>query len=110
MALELFDPAKKGGLIRNPRLRAPHLVSTTNVEEHNQAKKLLVRPYFSRVHANETNQLTFQSHAFSPKNLLEQEDTILRYVNILMASMAEESRKGPLDLKQWYNWVTFDGT
>jgi cytochrome P450 len=26
-----------------------------------------------------------------------------------MAAMTEESRKGPLDLKQWYNWVTFDG-
>lgn len=76
-------------LVTDDTLRAPHLVSTTNVEEHNQAKKLL-------------------SHAFSPKNLLEQEDIILRYVNILMASMAEESRKGPLDLKQWYNWVTFD--
>lgn len=98
-------------LNRNPRLRAPHLVSTTNVEEHNQAKKLLVRPpYFSQVHTHKIDRLTSQSHAFSPKNLLEQEDIILRYVNMLMAAMAEESCKGPLDLKQWYNWVTFDGT
>ncbi|KAE9371758.1 benzoate 4-monooxygenase cytochrome P450 [Stipitochalara longipes BDJ] len=94
---DIYGQRKSGKVFtKDPRflrtdetLRAPHLVSTTSVEEHNEAKKLL-------------------AHAFSPKHLLDQEDTILRYVNMLMASMAEESHKGPLDLKQWYNWVTFD--
>jgi hypothetical protein len=55
------------------------------------------------------NRLTFQSHAFSPKALLEQEDIILHYANMFMVAIAEESRKGPLDMTDCYNWVTFDG-
>jgi hypothetical protein len=29
---------------------------------------------------------------------------------MLMVAIAEESRKGPLNLNDCYNWVTFDGT
>ncbi|PMD33124.1 cytochrome P450 [Hyaloscypha variabilis F] len=69
--------------------RAPHIVNNINVEEHAQAKKVL-------------------SHAFSPKSLLEQEDIVLKYADMLMVAIREESAKGPLNLNDCYNWVTFD--
>jgi hypothetical protein len=53
--------------------------------------------------------LTFQSYAFSPKALLEQEDIILKYADMFMEAIAEESSNGPLNLTDCYNWVTFDG-
>lgn len=28
---------------------------------------------------------------------------------MLMEAMEEESRKGPINLKDYFNWVTFDG-
>jgi hypothetical protein len=52
--------------------------------------------------------LTFQSHAFSPKALLEQEDIILEYADMFMVAIAEESSNGPVNLTDCYNWVTFD--
>ena len=54
-------------------------------------------------------QLTSQSHAFSPKALLEQEHIIHKYVDMFAVAIAEESRKGPLNFTGWYKWVTSDG-
>jgi hypothetical protein len=49
-----------------------------------------------------------QSHAFSPKALLG-EDIVLKYADMLMVAIREESAKGPLYFNDCYNWVTFDG-
>lgn len=53
--------------------------------------------------------MILQDHAFSPKALSEQEDMVIKYADMLMTAMNEESRKGPINLKDYYNWVTFDG-
>jgi hypothetical protein len=53
--------------------------------------------------------MILQDHAFSPKALSEQEYVVIKYVDMLMTAMKEESRKGPINLKDYYNWVTFDG-
>jgi len=52
--------------------------------------------------------LTSQSHAFSPRALLEQEDIILEYADMLMVAISEEAQKGPVNLTDCYNWATFD--
>ncbi len=54
-------------------------------------------------------QLTSQSHAFAPKELLDQEHIIHKYVDMFAVAIAEESRKGPLNFTEWYQWVTADG-
>lgn len=72
-------------------MKAPHLVNVVDPVKHAQAKKIW-------------------SPAFSPKALLEQEDVVLKYADMLMVAVSEESRKGPLNLIDFYNWVTFDGT
>jgi hypothetical protein len=56
-----------------------------------------------------TSVFVFQSQAFSNRALHEQEDVVRQYVDELMAVIAEESRKGPIDMKDFYNWFTFDG-
>jgi hypothetical protein len=33
---------------------------------------------------------------------------ILKYADMFMVAIAEESSKGPLNLTECYNWVTFD--
>ncbi|PMD39569.1 cytochrome P450 [Hyaloscypha variabilis F] len=76
-------------LITDDTLRAPHLVSTTDIENHAVAKKVL-------------------SHAFAPKELLDQEHIIHKYVDMFAVAIAEESRKGPLNFTEWYQWVTAD--
>ncbi|KUJ07472.1 cytochrome P450 [Mollisia scopiformis] len=75
--------------ITDDTLRAPHVNSIINVEEHAKARKIL-------------------SPAFSSRSLLDQEDVVIKYADMLMVAIAEESRKGPLDLDMYYNWVTFD--
>ncbi|TAQ88837.1 hypothetical protein B7494_g2857 [Chlorociboria aeruginascens] len=48
------------------------------------------------------------SHAFSTKSLLEQEHVLIKYIDMLVIAMKEESAKGPIDLVAIYNWITFD--
>ena len=50
-----------------------------------------------------------QDPAFSNKALFQQQDTVLKYVNMLMTAIQEESRKGPINLVDYFNWVTSDG-
>jgi len=71
------------------KLRAKQIANILDPEEHERARKVL-------------------SHAFSPKALLEQEDIVLKYANMLMIAIQEESRKGPINFIDYYNWITFD--
>ncbi|TVY81294.1 Cytochrome P450 monooxygenase hmp1 [Lachnellula suecica] len=75
--------------ITNNTVRAPHLVNMSDPVKHAQAKKIM-------------------SHAFSPKSLSEQEDIVRKYADMFMVAIKEESDKGPIDLNDCYNWITFD--
>ncbi|AEO60272.1 hypothetical protein MYCTH_2129362 [Thermothelomyces thermophilus ATCC 42464] len=49
------------------------------------------------------------SHAFSEKALRGQEDIMMRYVDLLMARLAEKARAGEVvDMVRWFNFTTFD--
>ncbi|XXH04551.1 hypothetical protein Hte_010968 [Hypoxylon texense] len=69
----------------------PHSVIDAGREEHQLLRRQL-------------------SHGFSDKSMREQEPIIGSYVNLLIQRIYENSRNGtvPLDLRQWYNWTTFD--
>ncbi|KAE9366387.1 benzoate 4-monooxygenase cytochrome P450 [Stipitochalara longipes BDJ] len=49
-----------------------------------------------------------QDPAFSNKALFQQQNVVLKYVNMLMTAIQEESRKGPINLVEYFNWVTSD--
>jgi cytochrome P450 len=51
---------------------------------------------------------TKQSHAFSSKALLEQEELIQHYADDLMEAIEEKSAAGPINLVEFFNWTTFD--
>lgn len=55
-------------------------------------------------------ELTLQSHAFSPRALLENENIMLKYADMFIDAIVEESYKGPMNLTDLYTWVTFDST
>lgn len=94
---DIYKPHKPGEVfvkdtkfyIADETLRAKQLANIIDPEEHHIARKML-------------------DHAFSPKALSEQEDMVIKYADMLMTAMNEESRKGPINLKDYYNWVTFD--
>ena len=46
--------------------------------------------------------------AFSEKAMREQEPLIQQYIDMLMESMHIAARKGPVNVVQWYEFVTFD--
>ncbi|KXX77509.1 Isotrichodermin C-15 hydroxylase [Madurella mycetomatis] len=49
------------------------------------------------------------SHGFSEKALRSQEGRIQHFVNLLMSKLASKAAANePVDLVEWYNWVTFD--
>lgn len=48
------------------------------------------------------------SYAFSAKAILEQEELIIKYADMLTVAIDEEGRKGPLNLVEMFNWTTFD--
>jgi len=50
-----------------------------------------------------------QDPAFSPKALSEQEHVVIKYADMLITAIKEESRKGVINMTDYYNWVTFDG-
>jgi cytochrome P450 len=52
--------------------------------------------------------LTKQSHAFSAKALLEQEELIQHYADDLMEAVGERGALGPINLVEFFNWTTFD--
>ena len=48
------------------------------------------------------------SYAFSSKAILEQEDVVIGYADMLMTAVEEEGKKGPINLVEMFNWTTFD--
>ncbi|KAI5867907.1 cytochrome P450 [Durotheca rogersii] len=50
------------------------------------------------------------SHGFSDKSMREQEPIIGAYVDLLIQRLYENSKGGtaPLNMREWYNWTTFD--
>ncbi|KAI1777998.1 cytochrome P450 [Hypoxylon cercidicola] len=50
------------------------------------------------------------SHGFSDKIMREQEPIIGTYVDLLIRRIYENGKNGsvPLDMRQWFNWTTFD--
>jgi hypothetical protein len=50
-----------------------------------------------------------QSHAFSTKALLTQEDVILRFADDLNKAIKERGPLTPINLVEFFNWTTFDG-
>ncbi|KAI5918886.1 cytochrome P450 [Camillea tinctor] len=58
-------------------------------------------------HANLRRQL---AHGFSDRSLREQEPIIMKYIDLLIQRLHENSYDGtkPVDLMAWYNYTTFD--
>ncbi|KAM5431344.1 hypothetical protein McanMca71_003701 [Microsporum canis] len=54
-----------------------------------------------------TRQKRIITLAFSEKNLKENEATFVKYTDLLVQRM-EESKGEPMDMSDWYNFVTFD--
>jgi cytochrome P450 len=48
------------------------------------------------------------AHAFSEKAMREQEPLIQQYIDMLIESLNIAAKKGPVDVVQWYEFVTFD--
>ncbi|OTB20736.1 hypothetical protein K445DRAFT_313217 [Daldinia sp. EC12] len=50
------------------------------------------------------------SHSFSDKSMREQEELIKGYVELLIDRLNEncDGGKAPLNMRDWYNWTTFD--
>jgi cytochrome P450 len=48
------------------------------------------------------------SHAFSEKAMRDQEPLIQQYIDMLSDSLHLAARKGPVNIVQWYEFVTFD--
>ena len=48
------------------------------------------------------------SYAFSAKAILEQEELIIKYVDMLTVAIEEEGKKGNINLVEMFNWTTFD--
>ncbi|KAK2807823.1 hypothetical protein FQN49_008768, partial [Arthroderma sp. PD_2] len=63
-------------------------VVTSNGEEHTRQKKIVTQ-------------------AFAEKNLKENEETFVKYANLLVTRM-EESKGEPMNMSDWYNFATFD--
>lgn len=69
----------------------PSIVSARDPAQHGRMRKLL-------------------SHGFSQKALLEQEDIVIEYVDLLIKQIntyATDKPKGE-EMVKWYNWITFD--
>jgi len=52
------------------------------------------------------------AHGFSDASMREQEGTVIRFVDLLLSRLHEESDGGrkALNAEAWYNWTTFDIT
>lgn len=95
---DIYTPHKPGEtFVKDPgfyliddTLRAKMIANISDPEEHKQARKML-------------------DPAFSNKALFQQQDIVLKYANMLMTAIQEESRKGPINLVDYFNWVTSDG-
>lgn len=48
------------------------------------------------------------SSGFSEKALRDQEYIIMKYVDLLMQRLHENSENGPVDMAKWFNFATFD--
>lgn len=48
------------------------------------------------------------SYAFSSKAILEQEELIIKYADLLTVAIDEGGKKGPINLVEMFNWTTFD--
>lgn len=48
------------------------------------------------------------AHGFSEKSMRGQEPIIGRYVDMLLQKLHENANKGALNMRDWYNWTTFD--
>lgn len=48
------------------------------------------------------------SYAFSAKAILEQEELIIKYADMLTLAIEEEGQKGLVNLTEMFNWTTFD--
>lgn len=48
------------------------------------------------------------AHGFSERSMQAQESIISGYVDLLMQRLHENAGKAPLNMREWYNWTTFD--
>ncbi|KAI9172649.1 Cytochrome P450 monooxygenase 1 [Paramyrothecium foliicola] len=48
------------------------------------------------------------SHGFSERSMRGQEPIIGSYVDLLVQRLHEKAHEGPLNMREWYNWTTFD--
>ena len=48
------------------------------------------------------------AHAFSDKEIREQEPLVRKHVDVLMRQLSANSATGAVDMSKWLNWVTFD--
>ena len=46
--------------------------------------------------------------SFSDKSMREQEPILTEYIDLLMRRLYENADDGPVNLREWYNWATFD--
>jgi cytochrome P450 len=69
----------------------PNIVSARDPAQHGQMRKLL-------------------SHGFSQKALMEQEDIVHEYVDLLIKQIQTHATNKPQgeEMVKWYNYITFD--
>ncbi|KFA80067.1 hypothetical protein S40288_08218 [Stachybotrys chartarum IBT 40288] len=48
------------------------------------------------------------AHGFSERSMRGQEPIIGRYVDLLLQRLHENAHTGALNMREWYNWTTFD--
>lgn len=94
---DIHKPSKPGQVfvkdfqsyVSDKTLRAKQIANTIDPDEHHRARKIM-------------------DPAFSPKALSEQEHVVIKYADMLVTAIKEGSRKGAINMTDYFNWVTFD--
>ncbi|KAK0506872.1 hypothetical protein JMJ35_010726 [Cladonia borealis] len=67
-----------------------------------------VHSILSADRANHTRLRRILAPAFSEKAVKEQDNCVMKYVNLLIQKLAARSVEGPVDMNQYFTWTTID--
>ena len=65
-----------------------------------------VHSILSADRANHTRLRRILAPAFSEKAVKEQDNCVMKYVNLLIQKLAARSVEGPVDMNQYFTWVS----
>jgi cytochrome P450 len=69
--------------------QAPSIATERDVEKHAAVRRSL-------------------SYAFSPKALRDQTAVVVQYIDLFIQRLGEHAVDEPVNIVEWYNWLTFD--